>query len=119
MSRARRKPWDAGPSFSHGTWSYEAAGEPVVIAIPHSRAGLQRLHCVPADRPADAEDIANVRLMSAAPELYRELLRAHRFLRKLGYDMDSINNAINLARFQGGPKPDTAWLSGDGMAMGL
>jgi hypothetical protein len=40
---------------------------------------------------------ANLKLIAAAPELLDELQKAHRFLRKNGYPMDSINMAISKA----------------------
>jgi hypothetical protein len=41
---------------------------------------------------------ANARLIAAAPELLHELQKAHRHLRKSGYDMTGINAAITKAQ---------------------
>lgn len=44
------------------------------------------------------EDEANEDLIAAAPELLAELEKAHRFLRKNGYDMESIDAVIAKAK---------------------
>ena len=78
------------PDFTPGPWKTNS-----VYVITSSAPFRMLFDCKPLRMTLPQEEcLANARLIAEAPAMYDELNKAHRFLRKTGYDMTAINGIL-------------------------